>query len=159
MKDVELEQIKIDEKFMRAALKEAQKAYVEDEVPIGAVIVKDNNVISYGYNSKESEQSVLCHAELIAIEKAEKYLNNWRLDGCDMYVTLDPCPMCASAIKQSRIHTIYSAVENSDKENSLVINNILKKDKTNPEVKLLTNLDVDKSKILLNSFFELQRNK
>ncbi len=149
----------MNQNFMDLAFKYAKKAFENDEVPIGAVIVKDNKVISFGYNSKESEKSVLCHAELIAIEKAEKYLNNWRLDGCDMYVTLDPCPMCASAIKQSRIHSIYSAVENSDKEYSLIINNILKKDKTNPEVKLFTNLDVNKSKILLNSFFELQRNK
>lgn len=97
----------IKEKFMKEALKEAKKAYEKLEVPIGAVIVKDNKIIARGYNLKEEKQNTLKHAEIIAIEKASKKINNWRLNNCEMYVTLEPCPMCAGAILNSRIKKIY----------------------------------------------------
>lgn len=97
----------IKEKFMKEALKEAQKAYKKLEVPIGAVIVKDNKIIARGHNLKEEKQNALKHAESIVIEKACKKLNNWRLNDCEMYVTLEPCPMCAGAIINSRIKKIY----------------------------------------------------
>ena len=97
----------IKEKFMNEALKEAQKAYDKLEVPIGAVIVKDNKIIARGYNLKEEKQSTIKHAEIIAIEKASKKLGNWRLGDCEMYVTLEPCPMCAGAILNSRIKKVY----------------------------------------------------
>ena len=99
------------------------------------------------------------NAEIIAIRMASKKLNNWRLDGCDIYITLDPCPMCASAIKQSRISNIYSALSNLDKENEKVVVDILKRDKTNPEVTLISNIEPDKSKKILNSFFNIKRDK
>ena len=149
----------MNRKFLDLAFKYAEKAYKNDEVPIGAVIVKDNKVIGYGYNQKEKKNSVLEHAEIIAIRMASKKLNNWRLDDCDIYVTLDPCPMCASAIKQSRISNIYSALSNLDKENEKVVVDILKCDKTNPEVTLISNIEPDKSKKLLNSFFNIKRDK
>ena len=145
--------------FLDLAFKYAEKAYKNKEVPIGAVIVKDNKVIGYGYNQKEKKNSVLEHAEIIAVRMASKKLNNWRLDDCDIYVTLDPCPMCASAIKQSRIKNIYSALSNLDKENEKVVVDILKKDKTNPEVNLISNIEPDKSKNILNSFFNIKRDK
>ena len=97
----------IKEKFMKEALKEAKKAYEKLEVPIGAVIVKDNKVIARGHNLKEEKQSTIKHAEIIAIEKASKKLSNWRLSDCEMYVTLEPCPMCAGAILNSRIKKVY----------------------------------------------------
>lgn len=149
----------MNRKFLDLAFKYAEKAYKNDEVPIGAVIVKDNEVIGYGYNQKEKKNSVLEHAEIIAIRMASKKLNNWRLDDCDIYITLDPCPMCASAIKQSRIKNIYSALSNLDKENEKVVVDILKCDKTNPEVTLISNIEPDKSKKLLNSFFNIKRDK
>lgn len=149
----------MNRKFLDLAFKYAEKAYKCDEVPIGAVIVKNNEVIGYGYNQKEKKNSVLEHAEIIAIRMASKKLNNWRLDGCDIYITLDPCPMCASAIKQSRISNIYSALSNLDKENEKVVVNILKCDKTNPEVTLISNIEPDKSKRILNSFFNIKRDK
>ena len=149
----------MNQKFLDLAFKYAEKAYECDEVPIGAVIVKDNEVIGFGYNQKEKKNSVLEHAEIIAIRMASKKLNNWRLDDCDIYVTLDPCPMCASAIKQARIKNIYSALSNLDKENEKVVVNILKCDKTNPEVTLISNIEPDKSKKLLNSFFNIKRDK
>ena len=149
----------MNRKFLDLAFKYAEKAYKYDEVPIGAVIVKDNEVIGYGYNQKEKKNSVLEHAEIIAIRMASKKLNNWRLDDCNIYVTLDPCPMCASAIKQARIKNIYSALSNLDKENEKVVVDILKCDKTNPEVTLISNIEPDKSKKILNSFFNIKRDK
>ena len=149
----------MNREFLDLAFKYAEKAYKCDEVPIGAVIVKNNEVIGYGYNQKEKKNSVLEHAEIIAIRMASKKLNNWRLDGCDIYITLDPCPMCASAIKQARIKNIYSALSNLDKENEKVVVDILKCDKTNPEVTLISNIEPDKSKRILNSFFNIKRDK
>ena len=145
--------------FLDLAFKYAKKAYKNNEVPIGAVIVKDNKVIGYGYNQKEKKNSVLEHAEIIAIRMPSKELNNWRLDDCDIYVTLDPCPMCASAIKQARIKNVYSACSNLDKENEKVVVDILKCDKTNPEVNLISNIEPEKSKKILNSFFNIKRDK
>lgn len=95
------------EKFMKEALKEAKKALNKAEVPIGAVIVKDNIVIARGHNLRETKQNSLCHAEIVAINKACKKLNNFRLEDCDLYVTVEPCPMCAGAIIQSRIRKVY----------------------------------------------------
>lgn len=95
-----------DEKFMNEALKEAKKAYKIGEVPIGAVIVKDEKIISRGYNQKELKKDITKHAEIIAIQKASKKINNWRLNNCTIYVTLNPCDMCESAIMQSRIKNI-----------------------------------------------------
>ena len=149
----------MNQDFMDLAFQCAETAFNHDEVPIGAVIVKEGKVISSAFNTKESDCSVLSHAELLAIHKAEKVLNNWRLDGCELYVTLDPCPMCASAIKQSRISKVYSALNNSDDENINIIQDIFKSDSTNPGVDFSSNLAVDKSKKLLNLFFKKQRNK
>ena len=149
----------MNQKFLDLAFKYAEKAYKNNEVPIGAVIIKNNEVIGYGYNQKEKRNSVLEHAEVIAIRMASKKLNNWRLEDCDIYITLDPCPMCASAIKQSRIKNIYSALSNLDKENKKVVVDILKKDKTNPEVSLISNIEPEKSKKILNSFFSIKRDK
>ena len=145
--------------FLDLAFEYANKAFEENEVPIGAVIVHHNEVIGCGYNKKEQLNSVLEHAEIIAIKEAEEKLNNWRLDDCDIYLTLDPCPMCASAIKQSRIRNVYSALENLDSNNLEIIQKIFQKDHTNPEVQFVSNLAVNKSKKMLNSFFKRQRNQ
>ena len=91
-----------DEKFMKAALKEARKAYKIDEVPIGCVIVCDGKIIARGYNCRNKDHCTLSHAEIIAIRKASKKLGDWRLEGCTMYVTLEPCQMCAGALVQAR---------------------------------------------------------
>lgn len=95
-----------DIKFMKIALEEAQKAFKKGEIPVGAVIVKDGIIISKAHNLKETKNNAIKHAEIIAIEKACAKLHNWRLIDCDIYVTLFPCPMCASAINQSRIKKI-----------------------------------------------------
>ena len=95
------------EKFMKEALKEAQKAYDKLEVPVGCVIVKDGKIISRAHNLKETKKDTTKHAEILAIQKASKKLDAWRLLDCDMYVTLEPCSMCAGAIINSRIRNLY----------------------------------------------------
>ncbi len=97
---------KTDEQFMKLALKEAQKAKSEDEVPVGAIVVCDGKVIATGYNKREGKKDPTAHAELIAIRKAAKKLGGWRTLGCTLYVTLEPCVMCAGAIINSRIPTV-----------------------------------------------------
>ncbi len=96
----------MDKNFMYEALNEAKKALEKGEVPVGAVIVKDGEIIAKGRNMREEKQNALSHAEIEAINEACKKLNSWRLDGCEMYVTLEPCPMCAGAIINSRIKTL-----------------------------------------------------
>lgn len=96
----------INEKYMKEALKEAQKAYEKLEVPVGAIIVKDGKIVARAHNLKETKNDTTKHAEILAIEKASKKLGNWRLIDCEMYVTLEPCPMCAGAIVNSRIKKV-----------------------------------------------------
>ena len=95
------------EKFMKEALKEAKKAYDKLEVPVGCVIVKDGKIVARAHNLKESKKDTTKHAEILAIQKASKKLDAWRLLDCDMYVTLEPCSMCAGAIVNSRIQNLY----------------------------------------------------
>lgn len=146
-------------KYMVLAFLEAKKSFKQNEVPIGAVLVKNGKVLAKSHNSKEKNRCCLCHAELNVIKKASKKIKNWRLDGCEIYITLDPCPMCASAIKQARISKIYSACSNLDKNNWEIISKIFLSDNTNPEVKIFTNLAENESKMLLNEFFKLKRRK
>lgn len=98
---------KTKEYFMKEALKEAEKAYKKLEVPVGAIIVKDEKIIARAYNQKESKTDTTKHAEILAIQKASKKLKSWRLIDCEMYVTLEPCTMCAGAIINSRIKKVY----------------------------------------------------
>ena len=96
----------IKEEFMQRAVENAKKAFVAGEVPVGAVIVKENKIIAEGYNKREAKQNALSHAETEAINAACKELSSWRLDGCTMYVTLEPCPMCTGAIMASRLERV-----------------------------------------------------
>ena len=100
--------------YMSYALEEAYKAKDKGEIPIGAVIVKDNKVIGRGHNTKESTQNAINHAEIIAIKEASEFIGDWRLNGCEMYVTLEPCPMCTGAILQCRISKLYIGTFNKD---------------------------------------------
>ena len=149
-----------NDKYMKIAFDEANKAFNEGEIPIGAVIVKNDQIISKAHNMKEKMNSSLYHAEMIVLKEASLKLNNWRLDDCEIYVTLEPCPMCSSAIKQSRIKTIYSALENSDKKNHDISNLILiSNDNTNSNVNIYNSLDKNKSNDLLSRFFNSRRKK
>ena len=104
----------MNEYYMNIAIKEAKKAYKYEEVPVGAVIVKNNKIISKAYNKKEKTKNVTKHAEIIVIQKACKKIKNWRLDDCEIYVTMEPCMMCSGAIEQSRIKKIVYGVKNEN---------------------------------------------
>lgn len=111
----------MEKKFMEEALKEAKKAYTKQEIPVGAVIVKKGKIIARAHNLKETKQTAIAHAEILAIQKANKKLKNWRLTDCDMYVTLEPCDMCMGAIISSRIKNIYIGTLDSKKQQKLDI--------------------------------------
>lgn len=110
------------ERFMQEALKEAKKAYEKKEVPIGAVIVRDNKIIARAYNLKETKKNCTAHAEILAINKASKKFNNWRLNDCDIYVTLKPCAMCMGAIISSRIKKVYFGLDEIKQKNKIINN-------------------------------------
>ncbi len=106
--------------YMEKAYSLAKKAYKKGEVPIGAVVVKDGKIISTGYNKREKSQNAIDHAEIIAIRRACKRLHSWRLDDCDIYVTLKPCPMCAGAISNARIRYCYYGADNQNDNNDII---------------------------------------
>jgi len=140
----------MQEKFMKQALKEAEKAYEKLEIPVGAVIVKDDKIIARAHNLKETKQSATAHAEILAIQKANKKLNNWRLIDCDMYVTLEPCPMCMGAIISSRIKNIYIGTLDPKKEEPINIVEYKEKYGVNIEVGIMQ----EKSEYILKDFFK-----
>lgn len=150
----------MEEEFMKLALKEAKKAYQKLEIPVGAVIVKDGKVIAKAHNLKESHQDVTSHAEILAIRKAQKKLQNWRLQGCQMYVTLEPCPMCAGAIIQSRIKNLYYGA--SDEKTGAVgsVLNLMEDFKFNHIVNVEKGILKNDCENLLKDFFrELRKSK
>lgn len=115
-----------DEYYMNIAIKEAQKAYKKDEIPVGVVIVKNDKIVAKGYNKRNKSNKVKDHAEIIAIDKANRRLRNWRLEDCEIYITLEPCPMCASAIEQARIKRIITGAVNKNNETNNISSEILK---------------------------------
>ena len=142
------------EHFMKEALKEAQKAYQKLEVPVGVVIVKDGKIIARAYNQKEEKNSPIKHAEILAIEKACKKLKNWRLNDCEMYVTLEPCPMCAGAIIQSRIKKLYiGTLENKSGACGSKIN-IMEIYQSDARVEIETGILQEESSSILKKFFK-----
>ena len=148
----------MDLKYMDMAIEEAKKAFEEDEVPIGCVIVKNNQILALTHNRKEQMNSATKHAEILAIEEASSKLNNWRLDGCDVYITLEPCPMCASALKQARISHIFCGLSNSDFRNYEIVLKILESDKNNASVPIINDLAVEKVDKIMKGFFRNRRN-
>ena len=150
-----------DYQYMLLAIEEAKKAYDNDEVPVGAVIVQNGKVISSAHNRKEECQCSLEHAELIAIKSACGKNNNWRLTDAVMYVTLEPCPMCASAIKQSRISKVVYLLDNSNDNIREIVNNIFSLEDANRPVEKVK-LDISKFKSedvrMLSDFFKEKRN-
>ncbi len=144
--------------FMKAALREAQKAFDEGEVPVGCVIVKDGKIIARGRNARERKKNALLHAEISAIDKACKKLSGWRLWQCEMYVTLEPCPMCTGAIINSRIKKVYIGAEDS-KAGAMgsVLNLAEFPFNHKPEIEF--GILSEESKHLLKSFFQNLRKK
>ena len=146
----------MDFKYMDLAYEEALKAFELEEVPVGCVIVKDDEILACTHNLKEKNNNSLDHAELLAIKEVSSKLNNWRLDGCDIYITLSPCPMCASAIKQARIRNIYCGIINESYDFNL-IKNILENTDNNSKCNIEVNLDKIRCGNLLKKFFKLRR--
>ena len=149
----------MDIKNMEEALKEAKKAFEKEEVPIGAVIVKDNRIISRAHNLRETKKQACNHAEILAIQKACKKIDAWRLEGCSMYVTLEPCPMCAGAIINARIKNLYIGAmdEKSGAVGSKL--NLLKDYTFNHRVNFEVGIKENEcSEILKNFFKKLRKN-
>lgn len=145
--------------YMEEALKEALKSRKFGDVPVGAVIVHNNKIIAKGHNMRNRKHSVIMHAEIVAIHKACKKLRDWRLEDCTMYVTLEPCAMCAGAILQSRMDKLVYGAK-SDKAGCVGgILNILQNDKLNHQVKVENGLCEEECSKLLKDFFEDIRNK
>lgn len=144
----------MEEKFMKAALKEAKKAYEKLEVPVGAVIVKDEKIIARAHNLKETKYDTTKHAEILAIQKASKKLNSWRLIDCEMYVTLEPCSMCAGALINSRIKKVYIGA--SDKKTGAVgsVFNLLEDYTFNHKVEYEKGVLQDECESILKEFFK-----
>ena len=148
-----------NEKYMRLALKLAKKAYKKGEIPVGAVIVYKNKVISKTFNKKEKNNCALYHAEVIAIKKACKKLKNWRLENCDIYVTLEPCPMCASLIHQSRISNVYFGANNKNEITKIITEQIYSDNSTNFINNVCGNYFNKECSEILSDFFEKRRKK
>lgn len=148
----------MDLKYMNMAIEEAKVAFRENEVPVGCVIVKNNEILAKTHNMKEQLNSATKHAEILAIETASNKINNWRLDGCDVYITLEPCPMCASALKQARVSHIFCGLSNSDSKNYDIVLKILSADKNNASVPIINDLAVEKVNEIMQCFFRNRRN-
>lgn len=144
--------------FMKEAYKEAIKAYNINEVPIGCVIVYNNNIIARGYNKRNSEKNSLKHAEIIAIDKACNVLGDWRLEGCTLFVTVEPCPMCAGAILQSRIDTVVFGTKNNKAGCCGSILNLLDNKNFNHTVKIIDSILLEDCSMLMKKFFKKLRN-
>lgn len=142
---------------MKTALKEAQKSFLDDEVPIGAVIVKDGRVVSRAHNTRNKTQNAINHAEILAISKACKKQKSWRLEDCDIYVTLEPCPMCAGAILNARIKNLYfGAYDKTSKTNLLEA--IMQDDRLNHKTQVVGGILQEECAKLLTDFFVAKRN-
>ena len=150
-----------EEKYMRAAIREAKKAYALEEVPIGCVIVREGRIIARGYNRRNTDKNTLAHAELTAIKKASKKMGDWRLEGCTLYVTLEPCQMCAGAIVQARIDEVVMGSMNPKAGCGGSILNLLEMPEFNHQVKVTRGImEEECSQMLTNFFKELRiRNK
>ena len=148
------------ETYMKEALAEAKKAGEIGEVPIGAVIVKDGEVIGRGYNLRETENDPTAHAEMIAIREAAAKTGSWRLNDCTLYVTLEPCPMCAGAIIQARIDTVVYGTEDPKAGCAGTLMNILQDGRFNHQTEMITGVMKEECSTILTSFFkELRRRK
>ena len=147
------------EKFMKEALKEAKKAYEKEEVPVGAVIVKDGKIIAKAHNLKELKNDTTKHAEMLAIQKASKKLNSWRLIDCEMYVTLEPCTMCVGAIINSRIKKIYFGTSDEKTGACGSVLNLPEDYKFNHIVQVEKYILKDECEKILKDFFKELRNK
>ena len=148
-----------EERYMKEAIRQAKKALALEEVPIGCVIVSDGKIISRGYNRRNTDKNTLSHAELNAIRKASKKLGDWRLEGCTMYVTLEPCQMCAGALVQSRIDRVVIGSMNPKAGCAGSVLNILEMDGFNHKVEVVRGVLEEECSSMLSAFFKELRKK
>ena len=149
-----------EEKYMKEAIKQAKKAAAIGDVPIGCVIVEDDKIIARAYNQLNKKKTTLAHAELLAIQKAIKKVNDWRLEDCTMYITLEPCQMCAGAIVQARIPKVVIGAMNPKAGCAGSVLNILQIDKFNHQVEIERGILEEECSQMLSDFFkELRRRK
>jgi len=148
-----------DLKYMKEALKQAKKAQKIDEVPIGCVIVCQDRIIGRGYNRRNIQGSTLAHAELLAIRRAGKKLGDWRLEGCTLYVTLEPCPMCAGAIIQARIPRVVIGAMNPKAGCAGSILNLLEEKRFNHQAETVRGIMEKECQELMQDFFKNLREK
>lgn len=147
------------EKFMKIALAEAKKAFEKEEVPVGAVIVQNGKVVAKAHNLKETKNDTICHAEILAIQKASKKLKKWRLTDCEMYVTLEPCSMCAGALINCRLKKLYIGTMDTKTGACGSVLNLLEDYKFNHEVKVETGILQEDCEKILKDFFKFLRKK
>ena len=148
-----------DERFMKEAIRQARKAYAIGEVPIGCVIVYEGRVIARGYNRRTIDKNTLAHAELLAIRKASRKLDDWRLEGCTMYVTLEPCQMCSGAIIQARIPKVVVGCMNPKAGCAGSILNLLDVPQFNHQAELVTGVLEEECSQMMKEFFKELREK
>lgn len=148
-----------DEKYMYLAIAEAKKAEQIDEVPIGAIIVYEGEVIATGYNKRETSQQSLSHAELIAIERANEQVGSWRLEDCTLYVTLEPCPMCAGALVQSRMKRVVYGAKDPKAGCVGTLMNLVTEERFNHQVEWMSGVLEEECSQLLTIFFRQLRKK
>lgn len=148
-----------EEKYMHAAIREARKAYALEEVPIGCVIVYQDKIIARGYNRRNTDKNTIAHAEMTAIKKASKKLGDWRLEGCTMYVTLEPCQMCAGAIVQARIDKVVIGSMNPKAGCAGSVLNLLEIPSFNHQVEIQKGVLEEECAHMLSSFFKELRER
>ena len=143
-----------DEIYMGEAIKQAKRAYRREETPIGCVIVYQDKIIARGYNKRNWKKNTLAHAEILAINKASKELGDWRLEDCTMYVTLEPCPMCAGAIVQARIPRVVIGSMNPKAGCAGSVLNLLQQDRFNHRAEVVTGVLGEECSQLMKGFFK-----
>jgi len=149
-----------NDRYMKEAIRQAKKAYALNEVPIGCVIVYENKIIARGYNRRNTDHNTLSHAELNAIRKASRYLGDWRLEGCTMYITLEPCQMCAGAIVQARVSNVVIGSMNEKAGCAGSVLNILQMPEFNHRVNVTYGVLEAECGTMLSEFFrELREQK
>ena len=150
---------KNQETYMRAALRQAKKAEALEEVPIGCVIVRDDKIIARGYNRRNTDKNVLAHAELAALKKASRKTGDWRLEDCTMYVTLEPCQMCAGALVQARLGKVVIGAMNPKAGCAGSVLNLLQMKQFNHQVEMQTGVLEQECSAMLSDFFARLREK
>lgn len=146
-----------DEYYMKLALENSKTAFLKNEVPVGAIIVYADKVIASSFNQKETDDNIISHAEILAILEASKKIGDWRLEDCTMYVTLFPCPMCASAIIQSRINKLVIGADTNDLNNKKIVEMIFKESLNKRNLQIKEHVLENECSTILKQFFQKQR--